>query len=220
MTAVPQPPRHWFIRLRLGAWASVVASQRGLPDDALLGGWGEHGHPLVARRRQAGDRPGHVAAALALPPACPTRRIAFDLAVEAIAGVEPPPSLVAVRAVAPQPWHATLDALAALGRAVSGDPLVFGSFAWQALTGLPYITAASDLDLLWPMTPALDVPTLLVGLARLEETAPGRLDGELVQGPTGAGVQWREWASGTDEVLVKGADAVALQPRALFLRGI
>ncbi len=220
MRPIPQPLRHALIRLRPGAWASVLADNPGWPHDILLADWSERGRPLVARRRGAGDRPGCLAAALSLPPSSPVRRVALAVSAEAVARVEPAPPLAAVLAAAPAAWHATFAALLALGGAVAGEPRVFGSFAWQALTGLSYVTATSDLDLLWPLTPELDLPALLDGLAHLQRGAPGRIDGELVHAATGAGVQWQEWAGAAEDVLAKGTDGVALQPRARFLAGL
>ncbi len=220
MNPAAQPLRHWFVRLHPGSRVDVLGC--GQPEERLedlLREWVESGRPLVARRRLASDRADRIAAALALPPSFPTRRLALALPSEAVARVEPPPTLAIAREAAPRSWLDTFDALAALGAAVAGAPRVFGSFAWQALTGHPYVTATSDLDLLWPLTPALDIAALLAGLAQLAPMAPGRLDGELVHGVTGAGVQWQEWAGSAEEVLVKGPAAAALQKRTAFLAG-
>ncbi len=217
-----QPLRHWIISLRAGAWADILAGRAlsgGERTDDVLRDWVECGRPLIARRRTASDRADQIAAAVTFPPSFLVRRLALAVPVKAVARTEPPPTLAVARAAAPRSWHETFDALAALGQAVAGEPRVFGSFAWQALTGLPYVTARSDLDLLWPLTPSLDVPALLAGLVRLGLQAPGRLDGELVHGATGAGVQWQEWAGDADEVLVKGEETAVLQKRAAFLAG-
>jgi phosphoribosyl-dephospho-CoA transferase len=69
---------------------------------------------------------------------------------------------------------------------------VFGSLALQTLTGLPYLTPSSDIDLL--LTPASlrqldDVMRLVCAAA---EQLP--LDGELVF-PGGQAVAWKEWAN-------------------------
>lgn len=213
-------PRHWFLHLHQGVWVDVVADQPAFSDEPLLRDWADRGRPLIARRRQAGDRAGRLAAAIALPPAVVKRRVAFDLHPDAVARVEPPPTLAVVRASAPPSWHATLDALALLGREVASEPRVFGSFAWQALTGLPYLTATSDLDLLWPVTAVTDLSALFGRLHHLEACAPGRLDGELVHEPTGAAVPWRELAGDARELLVKTAETVTLQPRETYLASL
>ncbi|WP_414143825.1 phosphoribosyl-dephospho-CoA transferase MdcG domain-containing protein [Burkholderia stagnalis] len=42
---------------------------------------------------------------------------------------------------------------------------MFGSLAWQALTGEPYLSGTSDLDVLFPLPDAVQAATLLNGLA-------------------------------------------------------
>ncbi|WP_305764614.1 phosphoribosyl-dephospho-CoA transferase MdcG domain-containing protein, partial [Beijerinckia sp. L45] len=122
-----------------------------------------------------------------------------------------------IRAVIPDAWHQTIDAVLALGASTNSEPRVFGSFAWAALTGLAYIGPFSDLDLLWTVTPDTDVDNLLAGLSWIDADAPGRLDGELIVGAMQVAANWRELHRGGD-VLVKTMDAVALRPTVWFLQ--
>ena len=102
-----------------------------------------------------------------------------------------------------------------LFRALEGlgaTPRVYGSFGWQLLTGLEYVSATSDLDLLL----SASNPSNADDIARAMSAAqPGRLrlDGEL-RFPSGAAVAWREWlqwrARTVDRVLVKRLDGVAM----------
>ena len=46
-------------------------------------------------------------------------------------------------------WRPVIAALLDLGDAVGIAPRVFGGLLWEHATGLPYLTAQSDLDLLW-----------------------------------------------------------------------
>jgi phosphoribosyl-dephospho-CoA transferase len=96
---------------------------------------------------------------------------------------------------------------------------VFGSLLWQHLTGLPYLSGTSDLDLLWPVAGAVDA-RLLPALAALDADAPMRLDGEIVL-PDGRGVNWRELhAAAPDEaVLAKQRDGLALCAARSLLAG-
>ena len=177
--------------------------------------WAARGWPLVVRRRSADDRPDRVPLGLPLPPSCGKRRIAVDLDPHVLGPLCSPPLLAEIRHIAPANWHPTIDALLALAREYAVDVRVFGSFAWQTLTGLDYISAGSDLDLLWPLTPR--TRQILPRIASLDATAPGRLDGE-VEGD--GAVNWRELASGSAEVLVKSCDGVALMPTDQFMGSI
>ena len=92
---------------------------------------------------------------------------------------------------------------------------VFGSLAWQKLTGLDYLTACSDLDLLLPL-PRSDLTRLTAELAAIEAAAPMRLDGELVRAD-GAAVNWREIHAGVPDVLVKSASGSPCSAQNSFL---
>jgi len=117
-------------------------------------------------------------------------------------------------ATAPAAWGETIDELIQL----LPETRTFGSLAWQHLTGLPYLSDGSDLDLLWPLSSARHANTLPSDIARIAETAPMRLDGEIVY--HAGGVQWRELTGANeDEVLVKGAAGVHVTTRAAFLAG-
>ncbi len=220
-TAVPNETetplaRHALIRVDPGAWSRAVAAD--LPDDPLVTGWAARGWPVVARRRMAGDAVFHVPVGLPLPPAQGKRRLALAIPDAAVRAVGRPVTLRAARAGAPPCWIATMAAVGALGERYGVEPRVFGSFAWQALTGLDYVTSASDLDLLWPLSP--ETPRLLGALDVIGASAPGRIDGEVVH--RGEAVQWRELhgaiQGGTGDVLVKTLDGVALREARDFLR--
>ena len=125
----------------------------------------------------------------------------------------PPPPLASVKLTAPARWQPTIDALLRLAASLDCTPRVFGSFAWQALTDLDYVTPKSDLDLLWPLSPRID--ELLTRLPALEAEAPGLIDGEIVG--DGAAVNWRELAQPDAEVLLKTIHDVTVVPRVEFL---
>ena len=100
-------------------------------------------------------------------------------------------------------------------------PRVFGALLWQHATGLPYLTARSDLDLLWSVSDERTATLIVEGLLQLDEGSPVRLDGEL-ELTDGAAVNWRELArSGArpdDELLVKTMDGVEFRTRAALFR--
>ena len=82
---------------------------------------------------------------------------------------------------------------------------------WQHLTGLTYLSPASDLDLLWDAADPDDADRLVVSLASLDERGPVRLDGEIIL-PDGGGVNWREFLGTPDTLLVKTMRGVEIRP--------
>ena len=80
------------------------------------------------------------------------------------------------------------------------------------MTGLSYLTATSDLDLLWRVDRAGDVDRLLPALAAIAAAAPMRIDGEMVT-PAGLAIQWQEWRGDAANLLAKTADGNRLVPR-------
>jgi phosphoribosyl-dephospho-CoA transferase len=99
---------------------------------------------------------------------------------------------------------------------------VYGSLAWQFLTGQQYLSDSSDIDLLFRPQHQMQ---LRAGLALLQQHLPDiPLDGEIIFPNEGA-VAWKEWLSGDtsqavfeqQRVLVKAIDSVSLQSRSSLL---
>ncbi len=188
------------------AYASATAGQHAAFDQ-----WRREDWPAVVRRADAGIEPLHVSLGLPLPPASDGSkgRIAFNASVADVARRVRALALDDAAAAAPERWRTPLNLLA------NSLPLrAYGSLAMQALTGQAYVTATSDIDVLFFPT---DIDTLGAGLALLERhTAVLPLDGEIVF-PTGAAVSWKEWLGAGPakaRVLVKDAGAVRLAPMA------
>lgn len=203
--------RHDLLVVAPDSWAALLAARPDLGGVPHLAGWARAGWPVILRRRNPGEAMDALPAGLPLPPADGKRRIGLLLSPDS-ARPRPAVTLAEARTAAPESWQPTLEALLALGAAHGLVPRVFGALLWQHLTGLTYLTAASDLDLLWPVAGPLD-RSLLTGLAAIEADAPMRLDGEIVL-PDGAGVNWREWHAaepGTD-ILAKGMERLGLRP--------
>nr|WP_246797391.1 malonate decarboxylase holo-[acyl-carrier-protein] synthase [Burkholderia perseverans] len=214
------------------AWAALagpLVARLALPaDDAVvIREWAARGRPLMVRRAGPCDAasPG-VPLGLPLPPSMGKRRIGVVVPVDAIVSSEAPPALAALRDVAPETWRATIDALDALARRHRVGCRAFGSLAWQALTGLTYLSPGSDLDLLFELPAGSAggreaLAALLDGIATCDAAAPMRIDGELIR-TDGAGANWREWHAARgehDEIVAKtAAEVVLMTPRA-FLEG-
>jgi malonate decarboxylase holo-[acyl-carrier-protein] synthase len=194
------------------SWQGLMRQRSDLACEPLVSGWGDMGRPLIVRRAIADDPPGQIPLGLPLPPAQGKRRLSLTLRDRDILRAEPPPLLADAAASAPRDWHATIDRLLAL------DPSTrtFGSLAWQHMTGLPYLTATSDLDLLWYVGGDVDMPARLRAVAAIAARAPLRIDGEIV-GAAG-GVHWREaMIEGNGQILVKASRAVETMTYAEFL---
>ena len=205
--------RHDLVFVSAAAWRSLIETRGDLAVEPLIAGWVDHGWPLIARRVMPGELPG-LALGLPLPPSHGKRRLAFGLPREALVSHAPPPLLRDAIGAAPPAWWQTLERLIAL----DADVRIFGSLAWQFLTGLDYLTARSDLDVLLPLPDAAGASWLIAELAALEQSAPMRLDGELVR-DDGAGVNWREFHEGAAEVLVKTTQNAFLLTARRFFEG-
>jgi phosphoribosyl-dephospho-CoA transferase len=209
--------RHDLLRVEPGAWDAMLRCNPHLADLPLVADWARLNRPVIVRRRMAGDYADGVPAALPLPPNYGKRRLAFSFASGAVVTVLPPVLLRDAASTAPSAWHPIVAALLNFGKAEGITPRVFGALLWQHVTGLPYLTARSDIDLLWSISDERTAASLLEELHRLDAEAPVRLDGEL-EFPDGAAVNWRELvqngANLGEEVLVKTMDGVEVRTRA------
>jgi phosphoribosyl-dephospho-CoA transferase len=203
--------RHDLLRVEPAAWDAMRRRHPDLADLQLVADWARLDRPVIVRRRMAGDLADGVPTALPLPPSHGKRRLAFSFPSGAAIATRPPVLLRDAVRTAPAGWQTVIADLLDLGEAVGMTPRVFGALLWEHVTGLPYLTALSDLDLLWSISDERRAVLLVERLLRLDADGPVRLDGELVL-PDGAGVNWRELAQSVaypgHEVLVKTMDGV------------
>ena len=206
-----RPARHTLV------WLSADADWRAdLPvHEPRLAAWFAQGFPAVVARRAADDADPRLRLGVPLPPAEGKQRLSLRVPMCDVARMHAPPALsellAAGDAVVPGAWQESLHDLQALAPA-----RVFGAFAWQWLTALPYVHERSDIDLLWQVTDAAQAEALIAQLLAWETRHPHRLDGELCL-PDGGAVNWRELAGRSRQVLVKRLDGAALEARdALF----
>ena len=193
--------RHRLVYLDPARWGKILAAYPTLQAMPIVADWVAARRPLIARRPVCDDAAGLVPLGLPLPPSVGKQRLAFAVPPEAILSDVPPPLLADTVRGAPIAWQETIAAFIAL----DPETRCFGSLAWAHLTGLPYLSETSDLDLVWHVSTADAAARLVAALARIDAGAPVRLDGEIVT-PTGLAVQWREFASDAPEMLVKAAD--------------
>jgi phosphoribosyl-dephospho-CoA transferase len=190
------------------SWQVHVTSPMARQARAALADWFTRGRPAMVRRRGPGDGPG-VALFVTLPASRWLASIRFTVVRGAITRMEPPLPLGEVIPAAPPDWHRPLLALDRAS-ANAGVPLsVTGPLAWQHVTGEPYVTGRSSVDLLLRPRTRLQLEKVIALLRAREDGEGPRLDGEVLLGWSDA-VAWRDLASGRRRVLVKGIDRDAV----------
>lgn len=215
MLARPELARHNLVWLSQAGWKHAAAmAPPGARDarDAIMR-WGRARWPAVATRVPPGLAPGDVALGLALPPSTSGSakpRIAFIARMADIAETCPALPLAQALPAVPEAWRGPLTALLDDAGSANLDPRVYGSVAFEAVTGQGYLTHASDIDLL--LAPRTQ-PAYRCALGLLERHArllP--LDGEIVF-PQGWAVAWKELLrapGATARVLAKSLHGVEL----------
>jgi phosphoribosyl-dephospho-CoA transferase len=212
--------RHDLVQVEPAAWDAMLRCHSAFVDLPLVADWARLRRPVIVRRRMVGDCVGGVPAALPLPPCHGKRRLAFSFPAGAAMAAVPPVLLCDGTRTTPTAWRSVVTAVLDIGDLVKTTPRVFGALLWEHVTGLPYLTAKSDLDLLWSVSDELTAVLLVERLLELEAEGPVRIDGEL-ELPDGAGVNWRELAHNSDQrsqVLVKTMDGVEVRTRAELFR--
>ncbi|ABR89263.1 malonate decarboxylase epsilon subunit [Janthinobacterium sp. Marseille] len=206
--------RHKRIWLSSRGWqrAAAAVDKVHLPD---MERWAANDWPLVVRRSDVGFEVESLAVGLALPPDADSgRKVRIPLSVHPndVARHETPLAFVHAASALPLAWQPAFADLSHELTAAQLEFRVYGSVALQAMTGLPYVTATSDIDILfYPCTHA----QLQQGLHLLQLYAQSLpLDGEIVF-PSGHAVAWKEWVEAVKspdkvKVLVKSMRTVNL----------
>lgn len=208
--------RHDLVWLSARGWEQVCAAAPPAAR-AAIAHWGDAGWPAVVTRMPAGLAAGQVALGIALPPRPDggKPRIAFAADVGDILRATPALMLADAMPAAPAAWRPALARLDADAAAAGLALRVYGSLAFQALTGQAYMKPSSDIDLLLHPGSAAACAQALDLLARHARALP--LDGEIVFGDAQA-VAWKELAGcgagqacdGQARVLAKSLHGVAL----------
>ena len=218
--------RHDLLLVAREHWPRVAATRSAHPiladaQAALVARWGEAGWPVIVRRAVPDEAPGGVPVGLPLPPSLGKVRVALSVPPGVSWRLVDRVALADVRDAAPIAWREAIDAIVCLGRSLALVPRVFGALLWQSVTGMAYLHAASDLDLLWPVEDAAVLGPLLDGLARIEAAGSVRIDGEVLA--AAGGVNWRELAAarrgGAEIVMTKSTDRVGFVPVASLFAG-
>ncbi|WP_422347084.1 malonate decarboxylase holo-[acyl-carrier-protein] synthase [Stenotrophomonas sp. DR009] len=197
-------PRHTLVWLSARAgWQADIAAH-----ELRLANWFAQGLPAIVARRAVDDADPRLRLGVPLPPAEGKLRLALRVPSHDVLRTAAPPTLQTVlEGDLVQDWQRPLQALQDIAAA-----RVFGAFAWQHLTGLHYVHARSDIDLLWRIDTAAQADALVARLQAWETEHGRRVDGELCLAGDAA-VNWREYAGRSREVLVKRLEGAALELR-------
>lgn len=212
--------RHDLVYLRSEASFTTPCAEPGSPFWLAARHWIARGRPLVAARQPAAG--GALCLGLALPLHQARKRLSILVEAGQIADVRPPLSVErCVSRLAPATGERLL-ALAATIRSSGAALGVYGSLAWEALSGETYRHAESDIDLICDVATPDQYALALTAFAQAAAHLSCRLDGEL-RFPNGDAVAWSELAGRPTRdkaVLVKGEQEVALKPLATLLAGL
>ena len=205
--------RHDLIYLRASADFATACAER---DSALWQAardWIDHGRPLVAARQPVAAPA--VLLGLTLPLHSERKRLSISVDRSTIVAVQAP--LGIARCLPLLPPAAALP-LAELDRQISAAHArigIFGSLAWEAISGEAYRHAGSDIDVICDVATAAQLEIVLAALHQAAASLPCQLDGE-IRFPDGNAVAWREIVANLERpkafVLAKGHVEVRLLP--------
>ena len=212
MTTMFSLRRHQLVRLSEAGWAAVLLGPWDRQARGCLTHWAIHQLPLVVTRQTIDAAAnGWIALGLPSPARWGRRRLALQVPRTAVLLFDEFPRLNEVQRLL-LPRSPVRDLLGALD-ACHATTRVFGSYGWQAISGLAHVRPDSDLDLSVAVEGAAHADEVAHVLQSFGAVRP-RLDGELLFGD-GAAVAWREWsqwrAGRARAVMVKRLDGVTLQ---------
>jgi phosphoribosyl-dephospho-CoA transferase len=201
--------RHDWVYLEPAALPSFAAC------DETAGGWIRdriaRGVPLVATRQCVAD--GFVALGAVLPANLGRTRVACVVPERSVSRTRGPITVAEAGTVLPRATAAALDRFAAALAALGARAGIYGSTAWEFVTGDAYRHAGSDLDLICDVAPGDSLAACLAAFEDAARRVPVRIDGE-IRFACDCAVAWRELAdarrSGLDLVLAKGTRDVGL----------
>lgn len=210
--------RHDLAYVRPGA---RVRFHCGITDDSLSArvmDWIVRGRPLVVARQPAGG--DALLLGLTLPASEGRQRIGCLVPPADVLRVCQPLGIGDCLARLRDEVAAPLAVLEGRLRENGIRVGVYGSLAWETLSGQTYRHAGSDVDLICDIDSAEQMAECLAALAEVAGRLPCGLDGE-IRFPDGCAVAWRELAAALGkpgaQVLVKGEADVGLLPLAVLM---
>lgn len=196
-----------------------------LPSEEAMGAlkqWQADDLPLIVTR-QVERTPGqqqladpHVRLGLAEPLAMGKRRMAFLVLRADVLRNEQGPTLAQALGHLPIAWQFKVGQLLSTCQQWGIECRLFGSAALQVVSGLGFLHADSDLDLIATPSDWQGAMALCAALHELSLSAPGfKVDCE-IRNPHGQDVHWRELRQNEHKVLAKSITQVQLMGLAEF----
>lgn len=180
--------RHQLVWLTPEAWQEILSRPWDTQAAEILTHWQAQQLPLMVTRQRVDAAPDLVCLGLPAPARWGKHKLAVRVEVQSLSVIAPCPTLEDV--ALHSSWRdAAFDLCAALA-AQGVQPRVYGSYAWQHLSGFDYIHPSSDIDLYLRVHDLDQATWVTEQLAQAQ--LPQRLDGELIF-PGGAAVAWREF---------------------------
>lgn len=216
-TVAPRLERHTLVWLDDAGWNAAQATTEPQPKMAFRL-WQSQSWPVIVRRADSDASPDEICLGLPLPPDEDSgEKVRISLRAYAVHIKKTTPALdlaSVVRSVS-GPLRAPLAALQ--HDAADLHLRVYGSLAMEAITGLPYVSPTSDVDILFHPASRRQLDDGVALLSRHAALLP--LDGEIVF-PGGAAASWKEWRMATAhpaKVMVKELHAVRLADTASLM---
>jgi phosphoribosyl-dephospho-CoA transferase len=213
--------RHDLVYLRASAVFETPCAEAGSPFWLAARDWIAYGRPLVAARQPAMG-PGALLG-LTLPLRSERKRLTIKVDRSSIVAVQPPLAIARCLALLPVDAAAVLGELESRIDAVAARIGIFGSLAWEALSGETYRHAASDIDIICDVATPEQFEVALAALQQAAAELPCALDGE-IRFPDGNAVAWREILVNLERpnctVLAKGNEEVRLLPLPALLASL
>lgn len=198
--------RHDLVWLTEAGWEDVIR-QSDADQHPALEKWRTADGPVIVRRADDAAETGQLCIGVALPPDADGNkpRIGVRVSTEWVRESRGPMPLADVIEAAPAQWQAALKALEAEAAQRQLSFRVYGSLALQRLTGQRYLSARSDIDVLFLPASVTELGRGTGLLSYFSGLLP--LDGEIVF-PGRKAVSWKEWiqamhARGNPRVLAK-----------------
>jgi phosphoribosyl-dephospho-CoA transferase len=186
--------RNALVWLTAPGWHRVLAGDWDAQALGILRHWALMALPLVVCRQRVENFPPTISLGLPAPSVWDRRKLALEVKPVEVDRVGRFPSLEEFEQfeqLEPQEaFAAAIDEIRSNAAGIDGPIQVYGSFGWEALTGMSYVRPSSDLDL------RIEVPDreIAVAVARALNALllPMRVDGELAF-PDGSAIAWREY---------------------------
>jgi phosphoribosyl-dephospho-CoA transferase len=223
--------RHRLVWLDEYAWHRVLATASS-PADPLpvpgsqtldcLSHWAQQRWPLVVTRQadaaDASAPDGVLALGLSAPARWGRHTIGVSASLRGVMRHGAFPRAVELLSHLPATAQAGWERLCERLDRLEVVACVYGSHGWQQLTGMDYVHARSDIDLLVEVRSAAQADQA-AALLLAADAGPLRIDGELAF-EDGAAVAWREWlrfrSGQADRILVKRLTGASLEGAAVW----